>query len=63
MGGRLIITAVPPLFVKKNHTIMAEEKKIEQPTVDLQEMLDSVIGDTPTEVVFRGKKHSGGWLR
>ena len=42
---------------------MAEEKKIEQPTVDLQEMLDSVIGDTPTEVVFRGKKHSVGWLR
>ena len=42
---------------------MAEEKKIEQPSVDLQEMLDSVIGDTPTEVVFRGKKHSVGWLR
>ena len=42
---------------------MAEEKKIEQPTVDLQEMLDSVIGDTPTEVVFRGKKHRIGWLR
>ena len=42
---------------------MAVEKKIEQPTVDLQEMLDSVIGDTPTEVVFRGKKHRIGWLR
>lgn len=42
---------------------MAEEKKIEQPSVDLQEMLDSVIGDTPTEVVFRGKKHRIGWLR
>ena len=42
---------------------MAEDKKIEQPSVDLKELLDSVIGDTPTEVVFRGKKHSVGWLR
>lgn len=42
---------------------MAEEKKIEQPSVDLQEMLDSVIGDIPTEVVFCGKKHRIGWLR
>ena len=42
---------------------MAEEKKIEQPSVDLQELLDSVLHDDPTEFVFRGKKHSIGWLR
>ena len=42
---------------------MAEEKKIEQPSVDLQELLDSVLHDEPTEFVFRGKKHKIGWLR
>ena len=42
---------------------MAEEKKIEQPSVDLQELLDSVLHDEPTEFVFRGKKHKLGWLR
>ena len=42
---------------------MAEEKKIEQPNVDLQEMLDSVISDGPTEFVFMGKKRKIGWLR
>lgn len=42
---------------------MAEEKKIEQPQVDLQEMLDSVLRDEPTEFVFRGKKRKLGWLR
>lgn len=42
---------------------MAEEKKIEQPSVDLQELLDSVLHDEPTEFVFGGKKHKLGWLR
>ena len=42
---------------------MGEEKKIEQPSVDLQELLDSVLHDEPTEFVFRGKKHKLGWLR
>lgn len=36
---------------------------IEQPKVDLQEMLDSVLRDEPTEFVFMGKKHKLGWLR
>ena len=42
---------------------MEEEKKIEQPSVDLQELLDSVLHDEPTEFVFIGKKHKLGWLR
>ena len=42
---------------------MAGEKKIEQPSVDLQELLDSVLHDEPTEFVFRGKKHKICWLR
>ena len=41
---------------------MAEEKKIEQPSVDLQELLDSVLHDEPTEFVFIGKKHKLGGL-
>ena len=44
---------------------MAEKKKktIEQPHADLQELLDSVIHDGPTECVFMGKKHTIGWLK
>lgn len=42
---------------------MAEEKKIEQPDVKLQEMLDSVLSDEPCEFVFLGKKRKLGWLR
>lgn len=42
---------------------MAEEKNIEQPKQDLQELLDSVLRDEPTEFVFRGKKRKIGWLR
>ena len=41
---------------------MAEEKKIEQPSVDIQKLLDSILHDEPTEFVFRGKKHRIGWL-
>ena len=42
---------------------MAGEKKIEQPSVDLQELLDSVLHDEPTEFVFLSTKHKLGWLR
>lgn len=31
--------------------------------MDLQELLDSVLHDEPTEFVFIGKKHKLGWLR
>ena len=41
---------------------MAEEKKIEQPSVDIQKLLDSILHDELTEFVFRGKKHKIGWL-
>ena len=41
---------------------MAEEKKIEQPSVDIQKLLDTILHDEPTEFVFRGKKHKIGWL-
>lgn len=41
---------------------MAEEKKIEQPSVDIQKLLDSILHDEPTEFVFRRKKHKIGWL-
>lgn len=42
---------------------MAEEKKLEQPQVELQELLDSILEDGPTELVFMGKKRNIGWLR
>lgn len=42
---------------------MAENKKIEQPTLDLQQLLDSVLEDSPTDVEFMGKKHTLRWLR
>lgn len=37
-------------------------KKIEQPNVELQEVLDDILNETPTEYTFRGKKHMLGWL-
>jgi hypothetical protein len=42
---------------------MAAEQKIEQPKVDIQELLDSVMRDEPTEFVFMGKKRKLGWIR
>ena len=42
---------------------MAEKKTIEQPKVDLQELLDAVIHDEPTEFVFMGKKRKLGWIK
>lgn len=41
---------------------MAEKKTIDQPQVDLQKLLDSVIHDEPTEFVFMGKKRKLGWI-
>ena len=41
---------------------MADEKKIEQPQVDLQKLLDDVLSEEPTELVFIGKKRKIGWL-
>jgi hypothetical protein len=40
---------------------MAE--KIEQPDNQLQDLLDSVLAEEPTEFTFRGKKHMMGWLK
>lgn len=37
-------------------------KKIEQPNVELQEVLDDILNETPTEYIFRGKKRKLGWL-
>ena len=42
---------------------MADEKKLEQPQVELQELLDSILEDGPTELEFMGRKHKIGWLR
>ena len=37
-------------------------KKIEQPSIELQEVLDDILNETPTEYTFRGKKRMLGWL-
>ena len=37
-------------------------KKIEQPNVELQEVLDDILNETPTEYTCRGKKRMLGWL-
>lgn len=37
-------------------------KKIEQPNVELQEVLDDILNENPTEYTFRGKKRMLGWL-
>lgn len=42
---------------------MEEKKNLEQPQQELQELLDSVIEDAPTEFTFMGKPHKLGWLR
>ena len=42
---------------------MAEVNKIEQPELKLQELLDSIMSEEPTEFMFRGKRHSVGWLK
>ena len=42
---------------------MAEVNKVEQPELKLQELLDSIMSEEPTEFMFRGKRHSVGWLK
>lgn len=37
-------------------------KTIEQPNVELQNVLDDILSETPTEYIFRGKKRKLGWL-
>lgn len=37
-------------------------KNIEQPELEIQQLIDAVIEDTPTEYTFRGKKRKMGWL-
>ena len=37
-------------------------KKIDQPNVELQEVLDDILNETPKEYTFRGKKRMLGWL-
>lgn len=37
-------------------------KKIEQPNIELQEVLNDILSETPTEYTFRGKKRMLGWL-
>ena len=57
MPGRLF-------FIKRQiEKGMAENKKIEQPEVQLQMLLDSVLSEEPTDVMFRGKRHTVGWLK
>ena len=42
---------------------MSEEKKIEQPELQLQQLLDSIMSEEPTEFEFRGKRYKVGWLK
>lgn len=37
-------------------------KNIEQPDLEIQQLIDAVMEDTPTEYTFRGKKRKMGWL-
>lgn len=52
--------AVSPFLVKKT---MEKEKKIEQPSVQMQELLDDILSAEPTEFEFRGKRRKIGWLK
>lgn len=38
-------------------------EKIEQPEEQFQKLLDSVLAEEPTDVVFKGKRHSIGWMK
>lgn len=42
---------------------MAEEKKIEQPGIDLQEVISDLMEQEPETVVVCGKKHRITWLK
>lgn len=39
-----------------------DDKKIEQPSSQLQEILDTVLEQEPTVYKFRGRTHKMGWL-
>ena len=41
---------------------MAEEKKIDQPGLDLQKLIDSLMEAEPETVTVRGKERRIGWL-
>lgn len=41
---------------------MSENKAIEQPGIDLKELLDDIMSAEDAEFVFRGKKRRIGWL-
>jgi len=41
---------------------MAEEKKIEQPSFELQQLIDGLMEAEPETVVVNGKKRCIGWL-
>ena len=38
------------------------DKKIEQPNIELQQVLDAIMEETKTPYTFRGKQHKMGWL-
>ena len=42
---------------------MEEKKNIEQPGVELQELLDKIMEAEPEAVVFMGKKRKIGWMK
>jgi len=37
-------------------------KNIEQPSIELQNVLDDILSEVPTEYIFRGGKRKLGWL-
>lgn len=39
------------------------EKKIEQPEEQFQRLLDDVLSQENTDITFRGKRHSIGWMK
>ena len=41
---------------------MEEDKKVEQPGVELQQLLDDVLAAEPEKVVFMGRKREIGWM-
>ena len=41
---------------------MEKEKSVEQPSVELQKVLDEIMEAEPEKVVFMGRKRTIGWL-
>lgn len=42
---------------------MGKKEIVEQPEVQFQKLLDGVLSEEPTDVEFRGKRHTVGWLK